>query len=161
MLYYFIMFLRICEVPGSKLNRVTVLRLGELFSWPQHKLCYCTHRETTRNITFIISNIRFMQLLTIRKGKVKREVVPLLELSTTPWRCIGEWRYSSTQSLILALDGWEWSASRPRPFYRPRERDPGTHWIEVWVGPRTGLDAVVKIKIPSPCRESSLRSSSP
>jgi hypothetical protein len=29
------------------------------------------------------------------------------------------------------------------PLY-PRERAPGTHWIEGWVGPRAGLDDVVK-----------------
>jgi hypothetical protein len=26
------------------------------------------------------------------------------------------------------------------------EKDPGTHWIEGWVGPRTGVDTVVKKK---------------
>jgi hypothetical protein len=31
-------------------------------------------------------------------------------------------------------------------------RDPRTHWIGDWVGPRAGLDAVVKRKIPSSCR---------
>jgi len=35
----------------------------------------------------------------------------------------------------------------------PMERAPGTHWIGDWVGPRTGLVAVVKRKIPSPRRE--------
>jgi hypothetical protein len=34
----------------------------------------------------------------------------------------------------------------------PKERAPGTHWIGSWVGFRAGLDAVVKRKIPSPCR---------
>jgi hypothetical protein len=38
--------------------------------------------------------------------------------------------------------------------FTPREREPGTHWIGGWVGPRAGLDAVVKRKIPSPCRDS-------
>jgi hypothetical protein len=39
----------------------------------------------------------------------------------------------------------------------PRERDPGTHWIGGWVGPRAVLDAVVNRKIPSPRPESSAR----
>jgi hypothetical protein len=39
----------------------------------------------------------------------------------------------------------------------PREGVPGTHWIGGWVGPRAVLDAVVKRKIPSPCRESNPR----
>jgi hypothetical protein len=39
----------------------------------------------------------------------------------------------------------------------PREIAPGTHWIGGWVGPRAGLDAVVKRKISSPRRESNPR----
>jgi hypothetical protein len=35
--------------------------------------------------------------------------------------------------LTLALDGSEWSTSRPACF-TPRERAPGTHGIEGWVG---------------------------
>jgi hypothetical protein len=37
----------------------------------------------------------------------------------------GEWRYSSTHSLTLALDGSEWSASCPGCF-SPSKRAPGT-----------------------------------
>jgi hypothetical protein len=43
--------------------------------------------------------------------------------------------------LTLAVDGDEWSASRPDHF-TPRERVPGVHWIGDWVGHRAGLDAV-------------------
>jgi hypothetical protein len=64
-----------------------------------------------------------------------------------------EWRYSSTHSLTSALDGGEWSATRPGRF-TPRERAPGTHWVRGRVGPKAVLDAVVKKKIPSPRRES-------
>jgi hypothetical protein len=74
--------------------------------------------------------------------------------------CIEEWRYSSTHSLTSALDGDEWSASRLGRF-TPRERAPGTHWIGGWVDPRAGLDAVVKRNVPSFCRDSNPRSSSP
>jgi hypothetical protein len=38
----------------------------------------------------------------------------------------------------------------------PWERTPAPHWIEGWVGPRAGLDAVVKRKILIPYRESNL-----
>jgi hypothetical protein len=69
---------------------------------------------------------------------------------------LGEWMYSSTQSLTSALDGGEWSASRSGRF-TPRERAPSTHRIGGWVGPRAVLDAVVKRKIPSPRRESNPR----
>jgi hypothetical protein len=58
--------------------------------------------------------------------------------------------------LTSALDGGEWSASRPSRF-TTRESAPGTHWIGVWVGPRAVLDAVVKRNIPSPRRESNAR----
>jgi hypothetical protein len=41
--------------------------------------------------------------------------------------------------LTSALDGGEWSASRPGRF-TPRDRAPGIHWIGGWVGPRAVLD---------------------
>jgi hypothetical protein len=43
--------------------------------------------------------------------------------------------------LTSTLDGSEWLASRPA------HSTPGAHWIRGWVGPRTGLDAVVNRKI--------------
>jgi len=49
--------------------------------------------------------------------------------------------------LTSALDGDEWSASRPCRF-TPRGRAPGIQWIGVWVGPWTGLDPVVYRQIP-------------
>jgi len=36
--------------------------------------------------------------------------------------------------LTSALDGGEWSVSRPGRF-TPRKRAPGAHWIGGWVGP--------------------------
>jgi hypothetical protein len=45
--------------------------------------------------------------------------------------------------LTSALDGGEWSASRPSCFI-PGERAPGIHWLGGWVDPRAGLDAAVK-----------------
>jgi hypothetical protein len=56
----------------------------------------------------------------------------------------------------LGAVGGEWSVSRPDRL-TSRERDPGTHWIGGWVGPRAVLDAVVKRKLPSPHRESNPR----
>jgi hypothetical protein len=57
--------------------------------------------------------------------------------------------WESHAFLTLSLDGSEWSASWPGHF-TPRERAPATHWIGGWVDPRTGMDAVVRRKIPSP-----------
>jgi hypothetical protein len=74
------------------------------------------------------------------------------------WGVLGEWRYSSTHSLTSALDGDEWSASRPGRFTR-KEGAPDTHGIGDWVGPRAVLDVVVKRKIPSPRRQSNHRTS--
>jgi hypothetical protein len=51
--------------------------------------------------------------------------------------------------LTSILDGDELSVSRPCHF-TPREIAPVTHWIWGWVGPRAGLDRVVKRKISSP-----------
>jgi hypothetical protein len=52
---------------------------------------------------------------------------------------------------------WRWVVSfMLRPLY-PGEIVPGTHWIGGWMVSRTGLDAVVKRKIPSFCRDSSPR----
>jgi hypothetical protein len=43
--------------------------------------------------------------------------------------------------LTSALDGGEWSYSRPGRF-TSRVRVPGSHWVVGFVGPRVGLDAV-------------------
>jgi hypothetical protein len=66
---------------------------------------------------------------------------------------LGEWRYSSMHSLAPALDGGTWSVSRPSRFTR-RETASRNHWIGGWVGPRAGLETVLKRKIPSPLRDS-------
>jgi hypothetical protein len=64
--------------------------------------------------------------------------------------------YSSTHSLTSAVDGGEWSASRPGRF-TPGQKAPGINWIGGCVGFRAVLDAVVKRKIPSPRQEPNLR----
>jgi hypothetical protein len=55
-------------------------------------------------------------------------------------------RYSSYSFSTSALDGGEWSASRPGRAL-PRERIPGTHCTGGWVGPGTGLDTEARGKI--------------
>jgi len=62
------------------------------------------------------------------------------------------WESSSIHSLTSALDGGEWSASRPGRFIT-RQRDRGTRWIGSWIDPRAGLDMVAKKKkYPCGCR---------
>jgi len=46
----------------------------------------------------------------------------------------------------LVLGGGEWSALHPGCF-TSREGACSTHWVGGWVGPRAGLDAVVKRKL--------------
>jgi hypothetical protein len=52
----------------------------------------------------------------------------------------GERRYSPYSFSTWALDGCEWSASRPGRAFTPGERTPGTHCTGGWVGPRAVLD---------------------
>jgi hypothetical protein len=57
----------------------------------------------------------------------------------------GEWRYSYTIPDLGT--GWKRVFSfTPLPLY-PRGKKTGTYWIERWVGPRAGLEAMVKLKI--------------
>jgi hypothetical protein len=61
----------------------------------------------------------------------------------------GERRYSSYSFSTSALDGGEWSASRPG-----RAFTPGTHCTGGWVGPRAGLDTEARGRILCPRRGS-------
>jgi hypothetical protein len=73
---------------------------------------------------------------------VKDKVVPVLFL-TEHHAMKAYWGSGGTAPIVLltsALDGGEWSASRPGRF-TPRERAPSTHWIGGWVGPRAVLEA--------------------
>jgi hypothetical protein len=53
----------------------------------------------------------------------------------TPRGALGERRYSSYLFLTSALDGGEWSASRPDRALAPGGRTSGTHCTGGWVGP--------------------------
>jgi hypothetical protein len=88
-------------------------------------------------------------LLLLSKVKVNLSLCCFLNWAPCHEGVLGEQRYSSTHSWTSALEGGEWSASRPGRFI-PRERTPGIHWIGGWVGPRDVLDGVVKRRIPSP-----------
>jgi hypothetical protein len=69
--------------------------------------------------------------------------------------------YGRTEVLVRVFfdTRWRWwPASRPdRPI--SEERAPGNYYVGGWVSPTTGLDAVEKTKISSPCRESNSGSS--
>jgi hypothetical protein len=91
------------------------------------------------------------QTVNYYKVKVKVKICQCFNWAPRHEGVLGEWRYSSTHSLTLALDGGEWSASRSCRF-TPKERAPGIHWKGDWVSPRAILDEEVMRKIPSPCR---------
>jgi hypothetical protein len=67
-----------------------------------------------------------------------------------PWKHIGGVEVYLNSFPTSALGGGERSASRPDGFTH-RERAPGTHLIEGCMGPRTGLDGMVKREIPTHC----------
>jgi hypothetical protein len=66
----------------------------------------------------------------------------------------GERRYSSYPFWTSALDGGEWSASRPGLAFTPGERTDGTHCTGGSVGHRAGLGTEATEKILCPRRES-------
>jgi hypothetical protein len=72
----------------------------------------------------------------------------------THWRRLGERRYISYSFSTSALDGCEWTASRPGRAFTPWETTPGNHCTGGWVGYRAGLDKEARGKILCPCRGS-------
>jgi hypothetical protein len=68
----------------------------------------------------------------------------------TPRMRLGVRRYCSYSFTTTALDGVEWSASRPGRALAPGRGPPRTHCTGGWVGPRAGLDIETSGKIPSP-----------
>jgi hypothetical protein len=71
------------------------------------------------------------------------------------------WGSGSRAPRILDLGTrWRRVVSFTPGHFTARERASGIHWIGDWVGPRAGLDAVVR-KIPNPYGDSNPRSSGP
>jgi hypothetical protein len=66
----------------------------------------------------------------------------------------GERKCSSYSFLISALNGGEWSSSRPGRALPPWEWSSGTHWRGGWLGPRAGLDTEARGKFLYLCRGS-------
>jgi hypothetical protein len=76
-----------------------------------------------------------------------------------PWRRI-EGVEVQVHALTSVLNRGEWSASCTCRF-TPGLREPGTHWIGDWMGPRAGLDAVAKRKKSHHCSCRELNSGRP
>jgi hypothetical protein len=86
----------------------------------------------------------------LNKPRINKKGQSKTKKSSPATRHGGAWRErrcSSYSFLTSALDGSEWSASRPGRAL-PRGKDPCTHWTGGWVGPRAGLDTEVRGKIP-------------
>jgi hypothetical protein len=90
----------------------------------------------------------------VNQVAIPAEVSKVKQSLYTPWRRLGERRYSSYSFSTSALDGGEWSASRPGRAFTPGERTPGTHCTGGWVSPRAGLDTEARGKILCPCQGS-------
>jgi hypothetical protein len=118
--------------------------------------CYVTYVHSKFDLLNVVLLFIQSQLLFYIHGQGKVKLSLCFNWAPCHGGVLGEWIYSSIHSLTSALDGGEWSASRPGRF-TSRERTPVTHCIGGWVGPRAVLDAVVKRKIPSPRRKSKPR----
>jgi hypothetical protein len=86
-------------------------------------------------LSILFMKIFLTAYFTVAKAKAK--AVPLHAMEALE----GERRYSSYSLSTLALDGGEWSVSRPG------EMTPSTHCIGGWVGPRASLDTQARGKI--------------
>jgi hypothetical protein len=108
------------------------------------------------HFNWIMCSPIYFKIRLMMMSQIKVRLSLCFNWAPCQWGVLGKWRYSATHSLTSALDGGEWSASRPGSF-TSREKAPDTHRIGGCVGPRAVLDAMLKRKIPSPCRESNPR----
>jgi hypothetical protein len=123
--------------------------------------CLFLRHNTRKHVRFphywVVNCMRYCNVSLVKVSQlplpttvVKGKAVPLC----TPWRRLGERRYSSYSFSTSALDGGECSASRPGRAFTPGKGPPVAHWTGGWVGPRAGLDTEARGKILCPSRES-------
>jgi hypothetical protein len=86
------------------------------------------------------------QNIHVCKSSHSNNKIKLKQSHYTPWRLLGERKYSFYSLLTSALDGVSGEHHAMAAFY-PQERTPGSHWISGWVGPRAGLDTEARGKI--------------
>jgi ferredoxin-thioredoxin reductase catalytic subunit len=112
------------------------------FCFARRKNCFCNGCAASFPEERNRSHLTTYHLQDKVKGKVK-------QFYNTPMEAQGERMYSSYSFTTLALDGVEWSTSRPG-----RALPPGSHCTGGWVGPRAGLDTEDRGKIFCPCQGS-------
>jgi hypothetical protein len=143
------------------LSNINTVSMSHKTQVGPRKMCWDVGYLTMVYIEWYLRGVNSRSLFKISRLEISRriKVKSLCFNWATCHECIlREWKYSSTHSLTSALDGGEWSASRPGRF-TPRERAPVNHWIGGWMGPRASLYAVVMRKISSPYRDSKHRQS--
>jgi hypothetical protein len=142
---------------------------GAIPPLPSTPLWHGAQLKNRDDLTFYLSlclgflwlpNKRNLILVLIGPMSQVKLLLCFFKLGTTPWRRIGRVEVYRHAFFSSALDAGEWSASHPGRF-TPREIVPGTHCIGSWEVSTISMDTVGKIKIPSPCRDSNPRSSSP
>jgi hypothetical protein len=126
----YICFINLFTSATTSLGFICYLKQNLKYSYNSGK-SYKSYSDTTLT--------SLPQLLRVQ-GKVKLS-------RYTPWRRLGERRYSSYSFMTSALDEGEWSASRTGGALLPGKGPPGTHWTGGWVGPKAGLDTEDRGKI--------------
>jgi hypothetical protein len=121
-----------CSCIALRISLVSFCRHNPLCCFSTNAYFCCLFLESVRKLLGTPSYQR-------TSDRLKVKLSPCFNWAPRHEDILKEWRYSSTHSSTLALDGGEWSASRPGRF-TPRERAAGTHWIGGWVGPRVGVD---------------------
>jgi hypothetical protein len=119
-----------------------------------------THNYKTRSVCNTPCFLEWKVTRTVTKIKIMQPLVTA-RFSTMWWLAThhggacGERRYSSYSFTTSALDGAEWSASRPGRALPPGKGPPVyTQCTGGWVGPRAGLDTEASGKILCPRRRS-------
>jgi hypothetical protein len=79
------------------------------------------------------------RLSSSQEGLCFTKLVKVKVSRYTPWRRMGERRYTSYSYLTSAIRWWWVVSLTSRPRFTPGERTPGTHCIGGWVGLRAGL----------------------
>jgi hypothetical protein len=111
--------------------------------------CYITSCNMLRpGIVMVTRNCVISDYSLIVKSKFIRV---LNSLNMTPWRRMGEWRFSS--SFLDLSTRWWWVVNLTPRLLNPRGKSPSIRWIGGWMGLRASLDAVDKRKISRRCRE--------
>jgi hypothetical protein len=137
-----------CPSPGNVFTswRISVELCMASCHW-RSSLCLCS----------LVLSVTSINMATVRTPEVGDTPASFNVEASIPtihlWRRRGR-MYSSYLFMTSALDGGEWSASRPGRTIPLEKGTPGTHCTGGWVGPRAGLDTQARGDILCLCRGS-------